>query len=31
MPTVVKTPRATNNGIASSRLKVDMSDTLYKL
>lgn len=31
MATVVKTQRATNAGIASSRLKVDMSDTLYKL
>jgi hypothetical protein len=31
MPTVVKTARATNSGIASSRLKVDMSDHLYKL
>lgn len=31
MATVVKTARATNNGIAASRLKVDMSETLYKL
>ena len=30
-PTVVKTARATNAGVAASRLKVDMSDTLYKL
>lgn len=31
MTTVVKSARATNAGIASSRLKVDMSETLYKL
>jgi hypothetical protein len=31
MTTVVKSARATNAGIASSRLKVDMSNTLYKL
>lgn len=31
MATVVKTMRATNSGISASRLKVDMSDTLYKL
>lgn len=29
--TVVKTMRATNSGMTASRLKVDMSDTLYKL
>lgn len=31
MATVVKVARATNAGIAPSRLKVDMSNTLYKL